>query len=134
MVDITTPPGSTLEQTKKTVLRVAEAVKDIEEIETCASMVGWNVLGGEGAHLGMLDMKLKPWDEREGNDHTIDAVMEKIKKLTSHIKSGTMYVYATPTVSGYGFSDGIDLYIQDYEGRSISKLKEGSIRHTVPTK
>ena len=130
MVDITTPPGSTLEQTKKTVLRVAEAVKDIEEIETSASMVGWNVLGGEGAHLGMLDMKLKPWDEREGSDHTIDAVMEKIKKLTSHIKSGTMYVYATPTVSGYGFSDGIDLYIQDYEGRSISKLKEVTDRFT----
>ena len=130
MVDITTPPGSTLEQTKKTVLRVAEAVKDIEEIETSASMVGWNVLGGEGAHLGMLDMKLKPWDEREGSDHTIDAVMEKIKKLTSHIKSGTMYVYATPTVSGYGFSDGIDMFIQDYEGRSISKLKEVTDRFT----
>ena len=130
MVDITTPPGSTLEQTKKTVLRVAEAVKDIEEIETCASMVGWNVLGGEGAHLGMLDMKLKPWDERKGSDHTIDAVMEKIKKLTSHIKSGTMYVYATPTVSGYGFSDGIDMFIQDYEGRSISKLKEVTDRFT----
>ena len=130
MVDITTQPGSTLEQTKKTVLRVAEAVKDIEEIETCASMVGWNILGGEGAHLGMLDMKLKPWDERKGSDHTIDAVMEKIKKLTSHIKSGTMYIYATPTVSGYGFSDGIDLYIQDYEGRSISKLKEVTDRFT----
>ena len=130
MIDITTQPGSTLEQTKKTVYRVAEAVKDIEEIETCASMVGWNVLGGEGAHLGMLDMKLKPWDERKGSDHTIDAVMKKIKKLTSHIKSGTMYIYATPTVSGYGYSDGIDMFIQDYEGRSIIKLKEVTDRFT----
>ena len=124
MVDITTPPGSTLEQTKKTVHKVAEAVKDIEEVETSASIVGWNVLSGDGANMGMMIMKLKPWDERSGSEHRIDNVIEKIEERVSTIKTGSMFAYALPTVTGYGFSDGIELYVQDYEGGSIDKLKE----------
>ena len=124
MVDITTPPGSTLEQTKKTVHKVAEAVKDIEEVETSASIAGWNILGGDGANMGMIIMKLKPWDERRGSEHRIDNVIEKIEERVSAIKTGSMFAYALPTVTGYGFSDGIELYVQDYEGGSIDKLKE----------
>ena len=124
MVDITTPPGSTLEQTKKTVHKVAEAVKDIEEVETSASIVGWNILGGDGANMGMMIMRLKPWDERSGSEHRIDNVLEKIEERVSAIKTGSMFAYALPTVTGYGFSDGIELYVQDYEGGSIDKLKE----------
>ena len=124
MVDITTPPGSTLEQTKKTVHKVAEAVKDIEEVETSASIAGWNILGGDGANMGMIIMKLKPWDERSGSEHRIDNVIEKIEERVSTIKTGSMFAYALPTVTGYGFSDGIELYVQDYEGGSIDKLKE----------
>ena len=124
MVDITTPPGSTLEQTKKTVHKVAEAVKDIEEVETSASIAGWNILGGDGANMGMIIMKLKPWDERSGSEHRIDNVIERIEERVSAIKTGSMFAYALPTVTGYGFSDGIELYVQDYEGGSIDKLKE----------
>ena len=124
MVDITTPPGSTLEQTKKTVHKVAEVVKDIEEVETSASIVGWNILSGDGANMGMIIMKLKPWDQRSGSEHRIDNVLEKIEERVSAIKTGSMFAYALPTVTGYGFSDGIELYVQDYEGGSIDKLKE----------
>ena len=124
MVDITTPPGSTLEQTKKTVHKVAEALKDIEEVETSASIVGWNVLSDDGANMGMILMKLKPWDERSGSEHSIDNVLEKIEERIRPIKTGSMFAYALPTVTGYGFSDGIELYVQDYEAGSITKLKE----------
>ena len=124
MVDITTPPGSTLEQTKKTVHKVAEAVKDIEEVETSASIVGWNILSGDGANMGMMIMKLKPWDERSGSEHRIDNVLEKIEDRLRPIKTGSMFAYALPTVTGYGFTDGIELYVQDYEGGSITELKE----------
>ncbi len=124
MVDITTPPGSTLEQTKKTVHKVAEAVKDIEEVETSASIVGWNILSGDGANMGMMIMKLKPWDERSGSEHRIDNVLEKIEDRLRPIKTGSMFAYALPTVTGYGFTDGIELYVQDFEGGSVTELKE----------
>ena len=124
LVDITTPPGSTLEQTKKTVHKAAEAMKDIEEVETSASIVGWNILSGDGANMGMMIMKLKPWDERSGSEHRIDNVLEKVEERLRPIKTGSMFAYALPTVTGYGFTDGMELYVQDLEGGSVAELKE----------
>ena len=124
LVDVTTPPGSTLAQTKKTIMRAAEKMADIDEIEHCASVAGWNMLSDGGPNTGMLIIKLKHWDERPGSEHEIDAVVEKIEQRMDSIKSGQMFTYALPTVTGYGYSYTIDLHVQDFEDRSVAELKE----------
>ena len=123
-VDITTPAGSTLEQTKKSVKKATEAVADIEEIESCASVAGWNILGGEGPNTGVLIIKLKHWDERPGSEHDIEAVLERVEASVDSIKTASMFVFPLPTVTGYGFGSGIELNVQDFEGGPVSKLKE----------
>ena len=123
-VDITTPAGSTLEQTKKAVMEAAGRVEDIEEIEHCASVTGWNILGGSGANTGMLIIKLKHWDERRGSDHEMDAVIEQIEQRMDSIKTANMFTFALPTVTGYGYSSDIELYVQGLEGQPVTQLKE----------
>ena len=123
-VEINTPAGSTLEQTKKTVLKVSQAIEGIDEIESVASIVGWSILGGDGSNTGLLIMKLKHWDERLGSEHDIDVVMEKIDERIDSIKTGTMFTYALPTVTGYGFTSGIELNVQNFEGEPIAKVKQ----------
>lgn len=123
-VDIATPPGSTLEQTKKAVDLAAKKVENIEEIEHCAAVAGWNILSSDGANSGMLIIKLKHWDERPGSEHEIDAVIEKIEERLDSIKTANMFTFALPTVTGYGFSNSIELYVQDYVGHSVGQLKE----------
>ena len=123
-VEITTPSGSTLEQTKKTVLSVSQAIEGIDEIESVASVAGWSILGGDGSNTGLLIIKLKHWDERPGDEHEIDAVMEKIEERVDSIKTGTMFTYALPTVVGYGFTSGIELNVQNYKGEPIDKVKK----------
>ena len=123
-VEITTPAGSTLEQTKKTVLKVSQAIEGIDEIESVASIAGWSILGGDGSNTGLLIIKLKHWDERPGDDHEIEAVIEQIEARVDSIKTGTMFTYALPTVTGYGFTSGIELNVQNFEGESIDKVKQ----------
>ena len=127
-VDIATPAGSTLEQTKKTLQKATKAIEGIEEIESVASTAGWSILGGDGANTGILIIKLKHWDERSDSDQEIDAVIEKIEERVDSIKTATMFTYALPTVTGYGFSSGIELNIQNFEGDSITKVKETTDR------
>ena len=123
-VEFTTPAGSTLEQTKKTVLRVSQSIEDIDEIESVASIVGWSILSGDGSNTGLLIIKLKHWDERSGSNQDIEAVMEKIESRTDTIMTGSMFTYALPTVTGYGFTSGIELNVQNFEGESIAKVKQ----------
>lgn len=127
-VEITTPAGSTLEQTKKTVMKATKAIEGIDEIESVASIAGWNILGGDGPNMGLLIIKLKHWDERSGDDHEIDAIMEQIEARVDSIKTGSMFTYALPTVTGYGFTSGIELNVQSFEGDSISLVKETTDR------
>ena len=127
-VEITTPAGSTLEQTKKTVMKVTKAIQGIDEIESVASIAGWSILGGDGPHTGILIIKLKHWDERSGDEQEIDAVMEQIEARVDSIKTGSMFTYALPTVTGYGFTSGIELNVQNFEGDSITKVKETTDR------
>ncbi|MBR0275684.1 MAG: efflux RND transporter permease subunit [Prevotella sp.] len=123
-VDINTPAGSTLEQTKKAVNLAAEKVKGIDGIEHCASVAGWNILSADGANSGMLIIKLKHWDERSGSDQKIDAVIEQIEERLDCVKTASMFTFALPTVTGYGLSNSIELYVQDFDGQSIAKTKE----------
>ena len=123
-VEITTPAGSTLEQTKKTVMKATKAIEDIDEIESMASIAGWNVLGGEGANAGVIIIKLKHWDERPGADGRIDAVLEKIDERIDTIKSASLFCFPLPTVTGYGFSSGIELNVQNFEGEPINSVKK----------
>ena len=127
-VEITTPAGSTLEQTKKTIMKATKAIQGIDEIESVASIAGWSILGGDGANTGILIIKLKHWDERSGDDHEIDAVMEQIEARVDSIKTGSMFTYALPTVTGYGFTSGIEMNVQNFEGDSITKVKETTDR------
>ena len=123
-VEITTPAGSTLEQTKKAVMKATKAIEDIDEIESMASIAGWNILGGDGANAGVLIIKLKHWDERSGDEGRIDAVLEKIEERIDSIKTASMFCFPLPTVTGYGFSSGIELNVQNFEGDSINNVKE----------
>ena len=122
-VEITTPAGSTLEQTKKTVRKATKAIEGIDEIESVASVAGWNILGGDGANTGILIIKLKHWDERPGDEHEIDAVIEQIEQRLDSVKTGNMFTYALPTVTGYGFTSSIELNVQNFNGDPIDKLK-----------
>lgn len=122
-VEVTTPAGSTLEQTKQAVARVTKAIADIEEIESVASVAGWSILSGDGANTGLLIVKLKHWDERPGDEHEIDAVIEKIEARTDTIRTAGVYSFALPTVTGYGFSNSIEMDIQNFEGKQIEEVK-----------
>ena len=122
-VEVTTPAGSTLEQTKKSVLKATKAIENIDEIESVASIAGWSILGGDGANNGILIIKLKHWDDRDAD---IDEVLEKINLHIDSIKSANMFSYALPTVTGYGFTSDMELNIQNFEGDPINKFKEVS--------
>ncbi len=123
-VEITTPAGSTLEQTKKAVMKATKAIEGIDEIESVASVAGWNILGGDGANAGVLIIKLKHWDERSGEEGRIDTVLEKIEERIDSIKTASMFCFPLPTVTGYGFSSSIELNVQNFEGDSINHVKE----------
>ena len=125
-VDITTPSGSTLAQTQKTVKEMSEILENDPDVRATGSVAGWNILGGEGPNTGLVMGRLKHWDDRQEDGHDIFSIYDRIEAATHQVKSGSMFVFLLPTVFGYSYSNSVELYVEDYSGGSITKLKQVS--------
>ena len=123
-VNVTTPPGSSLAQTKKTMDKIAESIEDIPQLKQFSNVTGYSMLGGQAPSGGMLIIKLKNWKERPEKSDEISAVINQIYARTSHIKSGKIYAFAQPTIMGYGMGSGFELYVQDRAGGDIATLQK----------
>lgn len=122
-INVATAPGSTLNETKQVMDQIDKCIRDIPQIEIFAKIAGYGMLSGQGATNGIFFVRLKHWDEREGKENHINSVIADINKRTASVKSANMMVFAQPMLSGYGNSNGIEMYVQDRKGGTIEELQ-----------
>lgn len=123
-MNVTTPPGSSLSQTIKAMSEVEKCIKDIPQISRYSNVSGYSMMGGQAPSGGMLIIKLKPWEERTENKDNINTVINEIYRRTVNIKSAKLFVFAQPTIMGYGMGSGFELYVQDRAGGDINTLQK----------
>lgn len=123
-MNVTTPPGSSLSQTIKAMSEVENSIKDIPQIMSYSNVSGYSMMGGQAPSGGMLIIRLKPWKERPEKKDEINAVIAEIYKRTANIKSAKLFVFAQPTIMGYGMGSGFELYVQDRAGGDINTLQK----------
>ena len=122
LVDISTPPGSTLQETEAIVSKVEKQVSNLEEVEHYTKISGYGIVSGVGVNNGTLVVRLKNWEERKGIEHSIDMVMYKFMQACEPIKEATIFPTQMPQIPGYGNGNAISLVLQDRQGGSVSDL------------
>lgn len=121
-VSITTPPGATLERTKKIVTTIQEEASKIKEVESVSSLSGTNILSdGTGATYGTLLINLIPWDDR---DKSVDDAMKELQAKTINIHGAKLEFFPPPAVPGYGNASGFELRLLDKTGNGNLKEQE----------
>lgn len=123
-VNVTTSPGSSLAQTKRTMQQIDERLREIPQIKLYSNVAGYSMMGGQSASGGMIIIKLKHWDERTDSEDNINSVIGQIYARTEDIKSANIFVFAQPTIVGYGMGSGFEVYVQDYTGGDINDLQK----------
>ena len=123
-MNVTNPPGSSLSQTIKAMSEVENSIKDIPQIMSYSNVSGYSMMGGQAPSGGMLIIRLKPWEERPEKKDEINAVIAEIYKRTANIKSAKLFVFAQPTIMGYGMGSGFELYVQDRAEGDINTLQK----------
>ena len=121
-VDVRTSPGTNLEQTKIVMDEIDRRIKDIPQVRIFSKVTGNGMISGQGASNGMFIIRLKPWDERTGDEDEINAVINEIYKRTDDISSAQIMAFAQPMIPGYGVSSGFEIYVQDQKGGTIEDL------------
>lgn len=124
-VSVTSPPGYTLNQTKKIMDDVDKRLKQLPQIQIYAKINGYNMMsGGMSESSGTFIVRLKNWDLRKSKMDSKDAVIGRIFALTADIKNAQVFAFSPPQVMGYGVTNGLEIYVQDKQGGEISDLSK----------
>ena len=87
-------------------------------------VAGFGMASGNGSSHGMFIIKLKPWDQRTGDDDSVDAIRNEIYRRTAHIKNARLFIFAPPMIQGYGSGNSFDVYVQDRAGKGYDELSK----------
>jgi hydrophobe/amphiphile efflux-1 (HAE1) family protein len=106
-VNVTTPPGSTVERTEEVLDAVQKAIGKEKGIENISTLAGYSLMSDvTGASYGMAMINLKAWDERA---ETVPEVIKQLKIKTAHIADAVIEYFEPPTVPGFGNAGGFEL-------------------------
>ncbi|MGN6213350.1 efflux RND transporter permease subunit [Parafilimonas sp.] len=123
MADISLPPASSLERTSVISDEVAKICSSMPEVASVTQVGGFGLLsGGNGGSYAAFFMELKPWDERKGDEHSVDAVIQKMFAQTAGIKGANILFFAPPTLEGFGNTSGFEFQVQDRTGGDINSF------------
>ncbi len=122
MVNVTTAPGSTLDETNKIMDRVSGRIAQIPQVKNYSEVSGYGMIAGQGSSYGMSIVKLKDWEERPEKTDAVNAVIGQIYGRTADIKDAQVFAVAPPMISGYGTGNGFEMYLQDRAGGDMTQF------------
>ncbi len=121
-VNVQTSPGTNLDETGRIMDEIEAAIEDIPQIRIYSRITGKDAMHNQSASAGSFTIRLKNWSERKGKGDDVNSVMNEIYRRTDGIKSASIRVSTQPMISGYGMSNGFELYVQDKKGGSVDDL------------
>lgn len=125
-VNVQAAPGSNLDETGRIMDEIEAAIKDIPQIRIYSRITGKDAVHNQSSSAGSFTIRLKNWSERTREGDDVNSVMEEIYRRTEGIKAASIRVSTQPMISGYGSSNGFELYVQDKKGGSVDDL----LKHT----
>tara|TARA_R110000850_G_scaffold275936_1_gene416333 strand:- start:25369 stop:28527 length:3159 start_codon:yes stop_codon:yes gene_type:complete len=124
-IQANTPPGATTTRTAEALNKMREYLleEEKESVEGVFTVAGFSFAGrGQSAGLGFV--RLKHWDEREGAEHSAQAVAGRARTYFNSILDAKAVVFVPPAVLELGNATGFDLELVDEAGRGHAILME----------
>lgn len=121
-VNVQAAPGSNLDETGRIMDEIEAAIRDIPQIRIYSRITGKDAVHNQSASAGSFTIRLKNWSERTKKGDDVNSVMEEIYRCTNGIKAASIRISTQPMISGYGMSNGFELYVQDKKGGSVDDL------------
>jgi HAE1 family hydrophobic/amphiphilic exporter-1 len=117
------PAGASLGYTTE-IARQAEAILFKEgDIRAAFSVVGFS-FAGAAPNNGLIFTRLKDYHERPGKDHSLQAVLGRIRGPLMGITGGLVIPFAPPGIQGLSVFGGFQYQLLDQTGGDISRLAE----------
>jgi len=120
--DVQLPPGASMERTYAVLKTLQKNAQKIPGIQGVTISTGRGLLSGNGSNNGLAFIKLKPFDERKGDDLSSDAITKKLFGLAGTVPDAKVVFFQPPSVPGFGNSAGFEMVLLDKAGGDFASL------------
>lgn len=111
------PAGATQERTQKVLDQVTHYYLNNEKVnvESVFTVNGFS-FSGQGQNSGMAFVSLKPWEDRSGEENSVEAVIARATRAFSQIRDGLVFPFNMPAIVELGTATGFDFELIDQGG------------------
>ena len=121
MTIIQAPSGASLEYTTSIAEQAEKILFAQPEIEGVFSVLGFSFTGA-AANNGMMFANLRDWNERPGAEHSLDAIINRVRGQLFGIPGGMVVSFAPPGIQGLSVFGGFQFEVLDQSGGDITGL------------
>jgi multidrug efflux pump len=126
---VTTPPGSTTQQTQAVVEKVEKYFRENEKdaVESVFGALGFG-FNGSGQNSAIVFTKLKDFSLRTDPNLSAQSVVNRALKNFFAIREAQVFALLPPAIQGLGVSSGFSMYLVDTGGHGNQALTAASKR------
>ena len=116
LVDVTTTPGTYLNETQAAVEKLEAYIQTIDDVDIVSAMTGFSMMnGGAGTNYASIMVRLKNWEEREF--YSISKVQKQIGLWARiNMPEADVTPFQMPQIPGYGTGSMMELNLQNRAG------------------
>jgi multidrug efflux pump len=115
------PVGATQQRTVAVLKQLEQYYFKQPEVEDVIDVAGFS-FSGQAQNSALAFVHLKPWNERPGAQHSVQAVIGRAFMGLSQIRDAIIYPLNPPPIPELGIVAGFDMELEDQAGLGHDKL------------
>jgi HAE1 family hydrophobic/amphiphilic exporter-1 len=123
IIAVQCPSGASLQYTKAIESQVQKVLVPIPEVEGTFAISGFS-FSGNAANYGIIFVPLRPYSQRKGDQHTADAIVNRIRGQLFGVQGALVLPFLPPAVQGLGQFGGFQYELQDQASHSLQELAD----------
>ncbi len=113
--------GVSLDYTHRVQRDIEAILRQQPEISDVFDVAGFSFTGS-GNNKATMFIRLRPWGERPGREHTVAAVLNRVNQRLFFYPGAQAFAIVPPAVPGLGFQGGFSFELEDRANQGIGPL------------
>ncbi len=125
LIQVQGPAGASLEYTGQIAKRAEDIILKDPDVMALFSVMGFS-FSGAASNQGLMFVRLKPFEERIGDEHSVQAVLGRISGPLFGIPGAIVVGFTPPAIQGLSRFGGFEFQVLDQSGGDITRLAQAT--------
>lgn len=124
-VNVELPAGASMERTYGVLKELEAKATQIKGVKAMTIATGRSFFSGNGSNNGLAFLRLRPFNERNGdNSQSVASITKQLFGVSSSISDAKIVFFSPASVPGFGNNAGFEFVLLDKAGNEIEKIDE----------